>query len=384
MTIEISQDQINHFRMTRHFLTKRAPRAQLASVVEKVCGIQAQMPAVANLQLWARIDKLKLNDITQALWESKVLLRTWCMRGTAHYLSSRSYPAYLEAIIKPRIPRRKAWLEKRGIQEFGEIAKTDPTQYDFNAILAVVTRALAHGPATRDEVANTVEKELGTAARPWVDTGYYIVTKLLAYEGKICFGPDLNGKATLVLTDQWLSNQQSIAKETAENIILTDYLRCYGPATPQDFSAWTGLKMATVNPIWERNSEQLVEVTLNGKPLWLLKQDLAMILRTSITSQPLRLLPNFDIFLLGHKEKRHIVDEPHYKQVFKKAAWIAPTLLSDGRIIGTWQQKRTSKKVIITVEPFGSLTNQQLNDIDTEAQRLGDYFELPPDVKIQS
>jgi hypothetical protein len=384
MTTEISQEQVNHFRMARHFLTKRAPQTQLASVVERVCGIQAQMPAAANLQLWARIDKLKPTDIIHALWESKELLRTWCMRGTAHYLPSRSYPAYLEAIIKPRIPRRKAWLEKRGIQQFGEIAKTDPTQHDFNTILTVVTKALAHGPATRDQVANTVEKELGPEARPWVDTGYYIVTKLLAYEGKICFGPDLNGKVTLVLTNQWLRTQQSIDKEKAENNILTDYLRCYGPATPQDFSAWTGLKMATVNPIWERNIGQLVEVTLNGKSLWLLKQDFKMILKVSIESQPLRLLPHFDIFLLGHKEKRHIVDEPHYKQVFKKAAWIAPTLLSDGRVIGTWQQKRTSKKVTLTIEPFSSLTKQQLTDIDTEAQRLGDYFGLNPEVKIKS
>jgi hypothetical protein len=384
MTEEISQEQVNGFRMDRQYLTKRASITELVSVVEQVCGIQAQMSAAAQLQLWARIDGLKPTDINKTLWESKTLLRTWCMRGTAHYISTNEFPAYLEAIIKPRIPRRKEWLEKRGMREFGEIVKIDPTQHDFEAINQTVENALLQGPATRDEMAEIVEKEIGPEARPWVDTGYYIVTKLLAYEGKVCFGPDMNGKSTLVRTDKWLPNLQSITQETAENTILTDYIRCYGPATPQDFSAWSGLKMTTVKPIWERISEQLVEIAINEKPAWILVNDLGHLRKIKIESKPVRLLPHFDIFLLGHKDKTHIVDEAHYKQVFKKAAWIAPIILFDGRAIGTWKQKRTAKKVIVAVEPFVSLTKSNIDDIEAETQRLGDYFELTSEVKVMS
>ncbi|MHA2314460.1 MAG: winged helix DNA-binding domain-containing protein [Candidatus Hermodarchaeia archaeon] len=384
MTEEISQEQVNGFRMDRHFLTKRAPVTEISSVVEQVCGIQAQMPAAAHLQLWTRIEGLKPIDINNVLWESKTLLRTWCMRGTAHYISTHEYPIYLEAIIKPRIPRRKEWLEKRGMREFGEIAKIDPAQHDFEAINETVIKALSQGPATRDEVADIVEKELGPEARPWVDTGYYIVTKLLAYEGKISFGPDLNGKSTLVQTNKWLPKQPSVNQETAENTILTNYIRCYGPATPQDFGAWAGLKMTTVKPIWERVIGQLAEVTFNTKSAWILETDLDLLRKTKIDTRPVRLLPHFDIFLLGHKDKSHIVDEAHYKQVFKKAAWIAPVLLCDGRAIGTWKQKRTAKKVTVTVEPFVSLTKSQIDDIETETQRLGDYFELISEMKVMS
>ncbi len=384
MTEEISQEQVNLFRMDRQFLTNRASRTQLVSVVEQVCGIQAQMPAAAQLQLWARVDGLKPNDVNKALWDSKSLLRTWCMRGTAHYILTRKFPAYLEAIIKPRIPRQKEWLEKRGMREFGEISKIDPAQHDFEAINQTVVKALSKGPVTRDEMADIVEKELGPEVRPWVDTGYYIVTKLLAYEGKVCFGPDLNGKSTLVRTDQWLPKQPSVTQETAENTILTNYLRCYGPATPQDFCAWSGLKMNTVKPIWERISQQLIEITINEKPAWILANDLDLLRKIKISSQPVRLLPHFDIFLLGHKDKTHIVDETHYKQVFKKAAWIAPIILFDGRAIGTWKQKRTAKKVIVIAEPFVSLTKSKIDDIEAETQRLADYFELMPEVKVMS
>jgi hypothetical protein len=93
-------------------------------------------------------------------------------------------------------------------------------------------------------------------------------------------------------------------------------------------------------------------------------------------------LPHFDIFLLGHKEKTHIVGEAQYKQVFKKAAWIAPVILENGQVIGTWKQKRTGKKVVVSLEPFKSLTNSQVSDIEEEAQRLGDYFELAWELKI--
>lgn len=384
MPEEISQEQVNSFRMDRQFLTNRASLTELASVVEQVCGIQAQMPAAAQLQLWARVDGLKPTDINKVLWDSKTLLRTWCMRGTAHYISTNEFPAYLEAIIKPRIPRHKEWLEKRGMREFGEIAKMDPAQHDFEAINQTVVNALSQGPATRDDMADIVEKELGPEVRPWVDTGYYIVTKLLAYEGKVCFGPDLDGKSTLVRTDKWLPKQPRVTQETAENIILANYIRCFGPATPQDFSTWSGLKMTTVKPIWERVSDQFVEITLNEKPAWILKNDLSLLQKTKIGSRPVRLLPHFDIFLLGHKDKQHLVDETHYKQVFKKAAWIAPVLLYNGHAIGTWKQKRTPKKVRVTAEPFDILTKSQIDDIEAETQRLGDYFELTPEMKVIS
>jgi hypothetical protein len=268
------------------------------------------------------------------------------------------------------------------MREFGEVAKFDPTQHDFEAILAAVTNALKDGPATRDEVANSVAKEVGPEARPWVDTGYYIVTKLLAYEGKVCFGPDLDGKATLVLTDQWLPKQPSIKKETAEDTVLSYYLQCYGPATPQDFSAWSGLKMTAVNPIWERNSPQLAEVTLHEKSFWTLRKDLDALLTMPEESPPLRLLPHFDSFLLGHKNKSHIVEEAYYKQVFKKAAWIAPVLLQDGEAIGIWKQKRTKKKVTVIAEPFRALTKSQREDLEAETRRLGKYFELECEVKV--
>lgn len=382
MAVEITQEQVNGFRMDRHFLTNRASKDDIDQVVTRVCGIQAQMPAAANLQLWSRIQNITSEDINKALWTAKTLLRTWCMRGTAHYLPTSQFPAYLKAIIEPRITRHKEWLAKRGMREFGEVAKFDPSQHDFEAILSAVSNALAAGPATRDQVANAVAQEVGPEARPWVDTGYYIVTKLLAYEGKTCFGPDIEGKVSLVLTDQWLPRQPSIKKEAAEDTILSNYLQCYGPATPQDFSAWSGLKMKAVNLIWERNNTKLAEVTLNARALWILQEDLNTLLSTKGESGPLRLLPHFDIFLLGHKEKTHIVDEAHYKQVFKKAAWIAPVILENGQVIGTWKQKRTGKKVVVTLEPFKSLNNSQVSDIEDEAQRLGDYFELAWELKI--
>ncbi len=382
MALEISQEQVNRFRMDRHYLSKRALKRDLAAVVERVCGIQAQMPAAANLQLWARIQDLEPEDITTNLWTTKALLRTWSMRGTAHYHSTSQFQAYLKAIIEPRIPRHKEWLAKRGMREFGEVAKFDPSQHDFEAILAAVTKALKDGPATRDEVATVVAKEVGPEARPWVDTGYYIVTKLLAYEGKVCFGPDLEGKATLVLTNQWLPKQPRVSKEAAEDTVLSHYLQCYGPATPQDFSAWSDLKMLAVKPIWERNSPHLVEVTLNEKPVWILEKDLDTLLNIQLKSQPLRLLPHFDSFLLGHKEKSHIVEEAHYKRVFKKAAWIAPILLKDGVAIGIWKQTRTSKKVTVTAEPFEIFTKSQLEDLEAETQRLGAFFDLDSEVKV--
>ncbi len=385
MSTIITWDQVNAFRMERNYLKDRAPKRELEMVISSICGIQAQMFPAAQLQIWARVQDIAPEDVIDALWKSKTLLRTWCMRGTAHLITTNDFPCYLEAILKPQVAGHKHWLEKRGIKTFAQVAKKPINPDDFNPIITAIKLALSKGPTTREELADFVESEVGPEARPWVDTGYYLAVKLLAYEGHVCFGPDLAGKSSIVLIKDWIPHQQTIGKENAENTILTKYLHCYGPATPQDFRTWSGLNMTAIKQIWERLSDQLLELKLDGKAIWILSEDFDQLIQASEREKlALRLLPNFDSFLLAHKDKGHIVGRKNYKRVFKKAAWIASIVLMNGAAIGIWQQKRTTKKLKITVEPFHKLTEIQKNAIEAEVQYLANYFTLQSEVQYLS
>src|SRR5213083_60925 len=77
----ISEARVSAFRMHRHHLDLRAPSSRLPSVVGDVCGVQAQVTAMARIALWARLRQLTVDDIEQALVQKRTIVKTWSMRG---------------------------------------------------------------------------------------------------------------------------------------------------------------------------------------------------------------------------------------------------------------------------------------------------------------
>ena len=81
-----TEAQISAFRLHRHHLDLRAPRSQLPSVVRDVCGVQAQVTAMARIALWARLRELTVDDVERALVQKRTIVKTWSMRGALHLL----------------------------------------------------------------------------------------------------------------------------------------------------------------------------------------------------------------------------------------------------------------------------------------------------------
>src|SRR6266536_1213362 len=53
-----------------------------------------------------------------------------------------------------------------------------------------------------------------------------------------------------------------------------------------------------------------------------------------------RLLPYFDSFLLGHKEREHLMAMEHRPKVYRPQGWIAPVVLGNGRGAAVWEHAR--------------------------------------------
>jgi hypothetical protein len=90
-----------------------------------------------------------------------------------------------------------------------------------------------------------------------------------------------------------------------------------------------------------------------------------------------RLLPNFDSYLLGHFEKDHIVAKSHYNKIYRMQWWISPVVLVDGRAVATWTAEKNGKNVAITVEPFEKLSGPIRERIATESSSLSGFLDVP-------
>lgn len=352
--------------MGRHHLVRPAPRGHLVEVVRDICGVQAQVSVAALLAMWTRVRGMTIDDVERALSVERSLVKTWCMRGATHLLPSADHPTFMAGLRRAAPRATRSWFARYGLH--GK---------DLEAMTAAVAEALREGPLTRRELADRVVAAQGERARPWVEHGWGGVVAYAAQLGVVCFGESRGREVTFARTDAWIPGWHEVDVDEAEAAVARQYLRGYGPASPRDLAAWAGMAVRDAEAILGRLQEETIEGTSDGRIAFLLRADAATIRRSSGKDLGVRLLPAFDTFLLGHHDKSHLVDAAHYKQVYRKAGWISPVLLVDGRAAGVWSHVRRGRRLDVNIEPFGRVGPRVRDRVEAEADRLGRFLEAP-------
>ena len=133
--------------------------------------------------------------------------------------------------------------------------------------------------------------------------------------------------------------------------------------------------MKEAREAWESVEKDLVGVAVEGKSAWILGEDLDELTNSRADQLILCLLPHFDCYLLGHALKDHLVDDAHYKRVYRKAAWISPVVLLNGRIVGIWSNRRQAQRLKVEVELFARISRTVRARIEEEAASLAQFLE---------
>ena len=148
--------------------------------------------------------------------------------------------------------------------------------------------------------------------------------------------------------------------------------------TRADFAWWLGILPGAARPPWDSISEDLAPA---GPERWMLSDDEASFgARTRVDR--VRLLPAFDPYLLGHKDRDHIVDAADAERIYRKQAWISPTVIVDGEAVAVWSHTKTGPRVVVEVEPFRPLAREVTASIADEAASLASFLGGDPDLRI--
>lgn len=359
---EILPHQVRAFRQKRHYLSRRAQRESLTDVVRNLCGIQAQVMSCAEIALWARVDGLQRSDVADALLSGRSLVKTWCMRQTLHLLPAADAALYSAALSKTLTNREQRWLEHYGIGAD-----------EYERVAEAVRGALAMGPLTRAEIACVVASKAGEAYRSLIEHSWGGLLKRMSIAGEVCFGPPRGSQVTFVLCNQWQPGIQAagLACEPISEL-LRRYLRAYGPARLQDFAFWAGISVREAAAALSGLGDGVRRVSVGGLEHLVLDTDLEEAKSASSSGVFVRLLPAFDVYLLAHSNKCHLVPPEHYKRVFRQAGWVSPVVLVDGVVAGVWSHKK-GRQLSIEVNLFHKSTD--LGDsIEAEADSLGCFM----------
>lgn len=370
--LTVTLEQLTQFYMHKQFLASGDREAGLRDVVNTLCGLHAQNSLTPYLSLWNRIRCFKSELLDTALHKEKSLVKTWCMRGTLHIIQSQDLLIYHNAL-------KRMWFEHHG--RYMRPPEWPSIEQRQRVIYPQISKALAEGPLTRKQLSDVTRQKLGDMAQFYqrLFSGWGGILKDTAYSGLTVCATSHGKEACFARTDLWLPNVNlnEIGEKQSKEQLLLRYLQGYGPASLQDFSYWSGLLAGEARATFEGARFDLAEIRVKNcaKALFVLKCDLKRLEEPNLSEESsVCLLPKFDPYLLGHKNRARIVNSEHMKLIYRPAGDIAACLLLNGRIVGTWVYRKSGKKLTIMITPFCRLGKNILEQVEHGIKDMGSLF----------
>ncbi len=355
MTLEITRRRLHN----QHLTGVRFQRPD--EIVRWLGAVQAQEYLGALWALGLRLPGATEADIEQALADRRIV-RLWFMRGTLHFLAAEDL-RWMRGLIAPRV--------RRLIDGIGRYHKLELDESLFARSNAAIGTALHGGHALiRSELA-AVLAQVGIAAE---GLRLSLILQRAQADGLICYAARRGKQVAFALADEWIPPAPVLTRDAALAEFARRYFTSHGPATLQDFGMWSGLTAAEARDGLEAVAPHLEREALDGQTYWFLPDGTS-------APEPLPracLLPNFDEFTVGYKDRRALFDGQRGPLTnAQNSAALSNILLLDGRMVGTW--KRTLKKNAVAVElaPDVPLGAEEAHLFTEAAERYGRFLGLP-------
>jgi len=379
--VSATWDEVRARRLARSSLADRANADGLVEVVRDLGGIHAQVQASAELQLATRVDGLTQKDVREELWERRRLVKAWTLRGTLHLHPAGELALWYAA--------RRAVAGVGPDDDGGLDAWRDPAgvlhpplgRDEVRAIRAAVWDALDGKCLLRDELAAAVVKRVGPGPEQRLRSGFAF------FLAELCQGPPQGAKVTFVRPDQWIDGWQEVDEKHALLETCRRFLHTYGPARPVDFREWfssRALAAAEARALFESFGDELEEVDVEGHRAYVLAGDTA----SPVARPSLRLLPEYDVYIMGFRERDQLVPEAVREQIaaHRRGRYEGPAgvrlVVVDGVAAGVWERKKRGKRIELRVTPAQRLTRPQRAELDEEAARIGEFTGLEPNLVV--
>jgi len=323
-------------------------------VVRWMLAMQAQDLPGGKWSVGLRAPGTTLREVDAALARGEIV-RSWPMRGTLHLVPAEDI-GWMVGLTAERTLRSLA----RRYDELG----LDPAS--FKQAEHVAVGALEGGRAL-SRAARFDEFEAAGISTTG-QRGPHILGHLHQL-GTLVLGPMHGTGQNVVLHDEWVREPRTPERDEALGEWVLRYFRSHGPATLEDFTWWTKLTVrdAGIGLAIARN--QLEEIQVDDVSYWMAPG------LPDRMSRRVHALPGFDEYLLGYQDRSAALDPAHAPVVVPGNNGVfQPTVVVNGRIVGTWRRKVTPAGITITPRPFAPLSDGALTAFGKSAAAYGRFI----------
>src|SRR6478752_1574321 len=300
-------------------------------------------------------------DVEAAIAARRVT-RSWPMRGTLHLMATQDVRWMCRLLNERVVATSRRVFEAEGL-----------TEAVVGRAREVLVGALVGGVALSRP--NAVALLEANGVDPSGQRAYHLIGRF-CQEGLLCQGPAEGRQPTFVLIDEWVPRSWAPDREEAMAALATRYVASHGPVTERDLAGWCSQTLTFAREAVVFSSDTATTETIGGQA-YLVAADRP----EPAAGTPVRLLPGFDEYVLGYKDRSAILTaEEELRVVPGKNGMFLGTVVVGGLVVGTWNRKTTAKRTVVTVTAFGPLSVTRRREIERAAAAYGRHLGSPAEV----
>ena len=294
---------------------------QPKELVSWLGAMQAQNYSMVKWAVGMRLKSATIQTVEEALRKGEIL-RTHVMRPTWHLVAAEDIRWMLKLSARRIKSANDSFAKGYDLEITDELyAKS------YNLLEKILC---GNKSLTKQEIA-----EHFCCSGILVEADNHRMTRFMVraeQEGIVCSGEDKGGKYTYALLEERVPPVPEITKDEALARLARSYFRSHAPAVLQDFIWWSGLPVSEAKQAIYLIESELTAEQWNGQT-WYVHE--ACRTRGKVSGR-LHLLPSYDEYLLGYKDRTDVLPKEHYPKAFTNNGLFYPVILHEGQVIGNW------------------------------------------------
>jgi Winged helix DNA-binding domain len=325
---------LNRALLERQLLLRRAAMPA-AEAIERLVGMQAQLPTSPYAGLWSRLEGFRHEELAGLIGDRRAV-RLAMMRSTVHLVTADDCVA-LRPLVQPALDRNLRTGSPYGRRLVG---------VDVGELVVAGRALVEERPRTQSELGRLLEERWPAVDGTSLAYAVRALVPLVQVPPRGIWGA--GGLARCTTAEFWLGRPLE-ARPSLDGMVLR-YLAAFGPATAADMQTWSGLTrlgevMERLRPglcvFADEHGRELFDVPDGPRP-------------GSGVPAPVRFLPEFDNLLLSHADRTRVVADAH-RPLFNRGNLLMPSFLVDGFVRGAWRATVARGEATLLVEPFEPL-----------------------------
>ena len=331
--------------------------SQPKELVSWMGAMQAQNYPMVKWAVGMRLKSATLQTVEKALAKGEIL-RTHVMRPTWHLIAAEDIRWMLKLSAGRIIAANESYAKGYDLEISEELYTKS-----HNLLEKILC---GRKSLTRQEIAEHF-------SRSGIQADNHRMTRFMTraeQEGIVCSGEDKGGKCTYALLEERVPPVPELTKDEALARLARSYFRSHAPAVLQDFVWWSGLSATEARQaVWLIESELTAE-QWNDRTWYIHSSSRT---RGKVSGR-LHLLPSYDEYLLGYKDRTDVLPLEHYSKAFTNNGLFYPIILHEGHVVGNWNKSTKKGSQIIEHSCFRKSDCIDESALDKEKNRYIQFF----------